>query len=51
MWNVATPGPTNNPIKFVPADISGRFVLSRLHGMDYDPRRKVFALWSGDRAV
>jgi hypothetical protein len=51
MWNVATPGPTNNPIKFVPADAAGLFVLSRLHGMDYDPRRKVFALWSGDGAV
>jgi hypothetical protein len=51
MWNVATPGPTNDPIKFVPADAAGQFVLSRLHGMDYDPRRKAFALWSGDGAV
>ncbi|HSD53478.1 MAG TPA: Ig-like domain-containing protein [Burkholderiales bacterium] len=51
MWNVATPGPTNDPIKFVPPDAAGQFVLSRLHGMDYDPRRKAFALWSGDGAI
>ena len=37
MWNVATPGPANNPIKFVPPTFNGQFVLSKLHGMDFDP--------------
>jgi len=51
MWNVATPGPTNLPIKFVPPNANGQFVLSRLHGMDFDARRAAFALWSGDGKV
>ncbi len=51
MWNVATPGPTNLPIKFTPPTAGGQFVLSRLHGMDFDPRRGVFVLWNGDGRV
>ena len=51
MWNVATPGPTNYPIKFIPPNYNGEFVLSKLHGMDFDPRRSVFVLWDGDRKV
>jgi hypothetical protein len=51
MWNVATPGPTNQPIKFRPPNAGGQFVLSRLHGMDFDPRRSVFVLWNGDGRV
>ncbi len=51
MWNVATPGPANNPIKFVPPNVNGQFVLSKLHGMDFDPRRSVFVLWNGDGSV
>ncbi len=51
MWNVATPGPTNLPIKFTPPNAGGQFVLSRLHGMDFDPRRGVFVLWDGDGQV
>jgi len=48
MWNVATPGPANYPIKFVPPNFGGQFVLSKLHGMDFDPRRSAFVLWNGD---
>jgi hypothetical protein len=51
MWSLATPGPTNYPIKFTPPNANGQFVLSRLHGMDFDARRRVFVLWAGDRAV
>jgi hypothetical protein len=51
MWNVATPGPTNNPIKFALAGGGGQFVLSSLHGMDFDFRRSVFVLWNGDGKV
>ncbi len=38
MWNVATPGLANLPIKFTPPNVNGQFVLSKLHGMDFDPR-------------
>jgi len=48
MWNVATPGPANYPIKFVAPNFGGQFVLSKLHGMDFDPRRSAFVLWNGD---
>ena len=51
MWNVATPGLANNPIKFVPPNFNGQFVLSKLHGMDFDPRRSVFVLWNGDGRI
>jgi len=51
MWNVATPGLANNPIKFVPPNFNGQFVLSKLHGMDFDPRRSVFVLWKGDDRI
>ena len=51
MWNVATPGLANNPIKFVPPNFNGQFVLSRLHGMDFDPRRSVFVLWNGNGRI
>ncbi len=50
MWNVATPGPTNNPIEFALPG-GGQFVLSSLHGMDFDSRRAVFVLWNGGRTV
>jgi hypothetical protein len=49
MWNVATPGASNAPINFVPA--GGSFVLTNLHGMDFDARRSLFVLWSGDGNV
>ena len=51
MWNVSTPGLANTPIKFVPPNFNGQFVLSKLHGMDFDPRRSVFVLWNGDGRV
>ena len=51
MWNVATPGPANEPLRFVPSDGDGRFVLSNLHGMDFDPVRSAFVLWDGGGAV
>ena len=51
MWNVATPGAANGPIKFVPPNLGGQFVLSKLHGMDFDPRRAVFVLWNGNGQV
>jgi Ca2+-binding RTX toxin-like protein len=51
MWNVATPGLANNPIKFLPPNFNGQFVLSKLHGMDFDPRRSVFVLWNGDGRI
>jgi Ca2+-binding RTX toxin-like protein len=51
MWNVATPGTLNYPIKFLPSDLAGQFVLSKLHGMDFDSRRSVFVLWDGDGKV
>ena len=51
MWNVATPGLANNPIKFVPPNFNGQFVLSKLHGMDFDTRRSVFVLWNGDGRI
>ena len=51
MWNVATPGPANTAIEFALPDGGGQFVLSSLHGMDFDPRRSVFVLWNGDGRV
>ena len=51
MWNVATPGATNQPIRFNPVDSNGGFVITLLHGMDFDPVRSVFALWDGGDAV
>jgi Cadherin-like domain len=51
MWNVATPNPANSPIRFVPPSVDGQFVLSKLYGMDFDPRRAVFVLWNGDGKV
>ena len=51
MWNVATPGLANYPIKFVPPNFNGQFVLSKLHGMDFDSRRSVFVLWNGDGRI
>lgn len=51
LWNLATPGLTNYPIRFTPPSANGQFVLSRLHGMDFDRRRGVFVLWAGDRRV
>jgi hypothetical protein len=51
MWNVATPGPSNAPIEFLPPDTNAQFALSNLHGMDFDPRRSAFVLWAGDRQV
>ena len=51
MWNVATRGPTNNPIEFALPGGGGQFVLSNLHGMDFDLRRSVFVLWNGDGKV
>jgi len=51
MWNVATPSLANNPIKFVPPNFNGQFVLSKLHGMDFDSRRSVFVLWNGDGRI
>jgi hypothetical protein len=50
MWNVATPGPTNNPSSSLYPG-GGQFVLSSLHGMDFDVQRAVFVLWNGDRNV
>ena len=47
VWNVATAGPSNYPIRFMPPDAGEPFVLSKLHGMDYDPVRRVFVLWDG----
>jgi len=51
MWNVATAGLANNPIKFVPPNFNGQFVLSKLHGMDFDSRRSMFVLWNGDGRI
>ena len=51
MWNVATAGLANNPIKFVPPNFNGQFVLSKLHGMDFDSQRSVFVLWNGDGRI
>jgi len=51
MWNVATPGPSNEPVKFLPTDDEGQFALSNLHGMDFDPVRSAFVLWDGGSAV
>jgi len=51
MWNVATACLTNNPIKFVPPNFNGQFVLSKLHGMDFDSQRSVFVLWNGDGRI
>lgn len=51
MWNVATPGPSNLPIKLVPPNNNGQFLLSNLHGMDYDPKRDAFVLWDGSGKV
>ena len=51
MWNVATAGLANNPIKFVPPNFNGQFVLSKLHGMDFDSQRSVFVLWNGGARI
>lgn len=47
MWDVSHPGPTNVAIRFTPRDATSQFVISRLHGMDFDPVRDVFVLWDG----
>ncbi len=47
MWNLQDAGPTNAPIRFMPRDSDSAFVMSKLHGMDYDPRRDAFVLWDG----
>jgi hypothetical protein len=51
MWNVATPGMHNQPIRFIPTDGESRFALSNLHGMDFDTVRSAFVLWDGSGAV
>jgi hypothetical protein len=50
-WDLNTPGPTNNNVLFTPEDLTREFVLTRLHGMDYDPVRHQYALWDGSGVV
>ena len=50
-WNLATPGPTNPNVIFVPTDLSGGWAFDRQFGMDYDPVRRQYLLWGGDAQV
>ena len=50
-WNLATPGPTNPNVIFVPTDLSGEWVFDRQFGMDFDPVRRQYLLWGGDAQV
>lgn len=47
MWSLRFPGASNPPIRFLPRDPDSTFVMSKQHGMDYDPRRDAFVLWDG----
>jgi hypothetical protein len=51
LWNTATPGPGNAPIRFIPRTAAGDAFITNLHGMDFDPQRAVFVLWNGDGKV
>ena len=46
-WDVTNPGPSNTNVNLLPVDPKGQFKLSKYHGMDFDERRGVFALWDG----
>jgi hypothetical protein len=50
-WNLATAGPTNPNIVFVPADLSGGWALDREYGLDYDPVRRKYLMWGGEQQV
>ena len=50
-WDLSTPGPANRSVPFQPVDLSGGWVLDRGYGLDYDPIRRQYVLWGGDRDV
>jgi hypothetical protein len=50
-WNLNNAGPTNNNVNFMPQDLSSEFVLSQIHGMDFDPVRRQYVLWAGGGTV
>ncbi|HMO46574.1 MAG TPA: Ig-like domain-containing protein [Rubrivivax sp.] len=52
-WTLQNPGSNNQNTIFSPMVSSGSFPLSDLknHGLDFDPMRKSFLLWGGQREV
>ncbi len=52
-WTLDNPGLSNQNVIFTPTDTSGAFPFSNLRmlGMDFDPIRKSFVLWGGNRDV
>jgi hypothetical protein len=50
-WNLATAGPTNPNVVFVPTDLSGGWALDREYGLDYDPVRRKYLMWGGEQQV
>jgi hypothetical protein len=46
-WDVTKAGPSNVKVNIQPKDVTGKFQLTKFHGMDFDERRGVFALWDG----
>jgi hypothetical protein len=50
-WDLTKAGPTNGNVNFVPADLTGGFQLKQVHGLDFDPVRRRYALWGGGGTV
>ncbi len=52
-WSLQNPGSSNENVFVTPTVTSGTFPLSDLgnHGLDFDPIRKSFLLWGGNRDV
>ena len=50
-WTLNNPGASNQNVIFTPTVVSGTFPFGSLnmHGMDFDPIRRSFVLWSGQR--
>jgi len=52
-WTLEAPGDRNENVIFTPAVTSGTFPFANLqmHGLDFDPVRRSFLLWGGQRDV
>jgi hypothetical protein len=58
-WNLNTPGPSNKDATFTPSDPTGEFaqllaanaIVIADCGLDFDARRRTYALWCGDGRV
>ena len=52
-WNLDTAGPTNQNVVVTPVDLSGSFPFGNIrdYGLDYDPVRQYFVIWTGTGEV